>query len=135
MGIARVRKFLLEWLSFLYAAQPLECSARPHLLLSFTPPSRVGSPSLKAFLSSPWLTPGARRHRYVPIGLLERLPAKLNDRPPAYVGRNELETLMASPHANDWVKITERLLGPVPTNYSFTPKHKANAAGPIEAEG
>ena len=93
LGVARVRKFLLEWLSFL--------------------------------------------HRYVPVGLLERLPGRLQDRPPAFVGRDDLETLMASPSAADWVRITEMLLGPVPDNYSFTPKHKANAydAGPIEAEG
>lgn len=45
-------------------------------------------------------------HRYVPIGLLERLPPNLNDRPPAYKGRDELETLMASTNYKDWIKIT-----------------------------
>lgn len=30
-------------------------------------------------------------HRYVPVGLLEKLPAKLNERPLPYKGRNELE--------------------------------------------
>lgn len=44
-------------------------------------------------------------HRYVPIGLLERLPPDLNDRPPAYKGRNDLETLMASTNYKDWIKI------------------------------
>lgn len=45
-------------------------------------------------------------HRYVPIGLLEVLPPNLNDRPPSYKGRNELETLMASENYLDWIKIT-----------------------------
>ena len=66
-------------------------------------------------------------HRYVPVGLLERLPVRLQDRPPRFVGRDDLETLMASPNANDWVKITELLLGPTPAGFDFTPKHKANA--------
>jgi tRNA-dihydrouridine synthase 3 len=45
-------------------------------------------------------------HRYVPVGLLERLPPSLNDRPPAYRGRNELETLLASGNYKDWIKIS-----------------------------
>lgn len=34
-------------------------------------------------------------HRYVPVGLLERLPARMNDRPYPYRGRNELEVRCA----------------------------------------
>lgn len=30
-------------------------------------------------------------HRYVPIGLLERFPISMNDRPMPYKGRDELE--------------------------------------------
>lgn len=30
------------------------------------------------------------QHRYIPIGLLEVLPGRLNDRPPAFRGRDEL---------------------------------------------
>lgn len=45
-------------------------------------------------------------YRYVPIGLLEYLPPQINDRPPAWQGRNELETLMGSGNYKDWVKIT-----------------------------
>ena len=65
--------------------------------------------------------------RYVPVGLMEVLPQLVNDRPPAYFGRDDLETLMASPQADDWVKISEILLGPVPEGFRFVPKHKANA--------
>jgi hypothetical protein len=42
-------------------------------------------------------------HRYIPVGLLEVLPQKLNWRPPSYFGRNDLETMMASESAADWV--------------------------------
>ena len=71
----------------------------------------------------------------MPIGLLDVLPARINERPPSYYGRSDLETLLASPAADDWVKLSEMLLGPVPTGYRFTPKHKANASGPMVAEG
>ncbi|KAM3852413.1 tRNA-dihydrouridine(47) synthase [NAD(P)(+)]-like isoform 3-T3 [Vipera latastei] len=65
--------------------------------------------------------------RYVPVGLLERLPQRINERPPYYLGRDHLETLMASQNVDDWIKISEMLLGRVPANFSFLPKHKANS--------
>ncbi|XP_072364777.1 tRNA-dihydrouridine(47) synthase [NAD(P)(+)]-like isoform X1 [Scyliorhinus torazame] len=65
--------------------------------------------------------------RYIPVGLLERLPQRINERPPYYLGRDYLETLMASQNVSDWVKISEMLLGPVPPNFTFLPKHKANS--------
>ena len=93
-------------------------------------------------------------HRYVPVGLLEHLPPSLNDRPPAYFGRNDMETLMASNNYKDWIKITcvpiflrlnsicfymltlwfasEMFLGPVHSGFQFQPKHRSNA---YEAEG
>ncbi|CAH1790151.1 unnamed protein product [Owenia fusiformis] len=82
-GVDITRKFLLEWLSFLY--------------------------------------------RYIPVGILEQAPQRINERPPYYVGRNDLETLMASGNCADWVKISEMLLGPVPDGFTFLPKHKANS--------
>ena len=30
------------------------------------------------------------QYRYIPIGLLERLPARINERAPAFQGRDEL---------------------------------------------
>ncbi|KAK7751200.1 tRNA-dihydrouridine synthase 3 [Diatrype stigma] len=71
-------------------------------------------------------------HRYVPIGLLEHLPPNLNDRPPKYRGRNDLETLLASDNYKDWIKISEMFLGPAHPDFKFQPKHKSNS---YEAEG
>ncbi|GAA6026122.1 hypothetical protein JCM11491_002806 [Sporobolomyces phaffii] len=73
-------------------------------------------------------------HRYVPVGLLERMPAHMNERALPFKGRDELETLLASDQANDWVKITNMFLGQPPDDWSFTPKHKAASADP-EAQG
>ncbi|OCL10254.1 tRNA-dihydrouridine synthase 3 [Glonium stellatum] len=72
--------------------------------------------------------------RYVPIGLLEYLPPSLQDRPPAFRGRDDLETLMSSDHYKDWIKISEMFLGPAHPNFKFEPKHKSNSYE-IEAEG
>ncbi|KAJ9664179.1 tRNA-dihydrouridine synthase 3 [Neophaeococcomyces mojaviensis] len=75
-------------------------------------------------------------HRYVPIGLLEYLPPRINDRPPRYAGRDELETLLASDSYKDWIKISEIFLGTVKdaeglkggdSEYGWVPKHKSNA--------
>lgn len=82
-GVETTRRFLLEWLSFLY--------------------------------------------RYIPVGVLEQVPQKINERAPKYVGRSDLETLLSSPNCGDWIKISEMLLGPVPDGFNFLPKHKANA--------
>lgn len=71
--------------------------------------------------------------RYIPAGLLERLPQRINEKPPPYFGRNDLETLLSSGNSADWVKISEILLGPVPTGFCFLPKHKSNSY--TETEG
>ncbi|XP_005060263.1 PREDICTED: tRNA-dihydrouridine(47) synthase [NAD(P)(+)]-like [Ficedula albicollis] len=65
--------------------------------------------------------------RYIPVGLLEHLPQRINERPPYYLGRDYLETLMASQNVDDWIKISQLLLGPVPPSFTFLPKHKANS--------
>lgn len=66
-------------------------------------------------------------YRYIPVSLLDVIPQRLNWRSPSYFGRNELETLMASDSAADWIRISEMLLGKVPQGFTFTPKHKSNA--------
>lgn len=65
--------------------------------------------------------------RYIPVGLLDVVPQQINWRPPSYHGRDELETLMASDSAADWIRISEMLLGKVPVGFTFAPKHKSNA--------
>ncbi|KAL8676849.1 MAG: hypothetical protein Q9186_006676 [Xanthomendoza sp. 1 TL-2023] len=73
-------------------------------------------------------------YRYVPLGILEHLPPNLQDRPPAWRGRNDLETLLGSDNYKDWIKISEMFLGPAHKDFRFEPKHKSNSYE-IEAEG
>ncbi|KAJ4358350.1 tRNA-dihydrouridine synthase 3 [Didymosphaeria variabile] len=73
-------------------------------------------------------------HRYVPLGLLAHLPPNIQDRPPRFKGRDDLETLLASENYKDWIKISEMFLGPAAEGFKFEPKHKSNAYE-IEAEG
>lgn len=93
-------------------------------------------------------------YRYVPVGILEYLPPSLQDRPPAWRGRSELETLLGSGNYKDWIKIryviyscgcrgngavanlyigSEMFLGPAHKDFNFQPKHKSNSYE-IEAE-
>lgn len=66
-------------------------------------------------------------HRYVPVGILERFPSKINQRPPNFFGRDDMETLMASSKIDDWMKLAELVLGPAPASFKFEVKHQANA--------
>jgi tRNA-dihydrouridine synthase 3 len=61
----------------------------------------VGIGTTRRFLLE-WLSFSCR---YVPIGLLEYLPPRIQDRPPTFRGRNELETLLSSENYRDWIKI------------------------------
>ncbi|KAH8112384.1 zinc finger dihydrouridine synthase [Phellopilus nigrolimitatus] len=106
---------------------------RPHCLFF---PAHFGSDTAGVNTTRRYLCESLSfTHRYVPIGLLEVLPAKLNDRPPAFRGRDELETLLSSPDSRDWVRISEMFLGKVPEGWSFTPKHKSNSYGAEEGQG
>ncbi|CAM9701122.1 unnamed protein product, partial [Hapterophycus canaliculatus] len=60
--------------------------------------------------------------RYIPAGVLEVLPQRINEKPPPFNGRDELEGLMCSLNPKDWIKISEMLLGPTPKAFEFEPK-------------
>ena len=62
---------------------------------------RFGVGTTRKFLLE-WLSFSCR---YVPIGILEHLPPKFGDRPPAFRGRSDLETLLSSANYKDWIKI------------------------------
>lgn len=66
-------------------------------------------------------------HRYIPAGLLEVLPQRSNWRPSAFVGRSDLETLLASRDPADWIRISTWFLGPTPSGYKFHAKHQAKS--------
>lgn len=66
-------------------------------------------------------------HRYIPVGLLEVVPQRIHWRPPPIVGRDEMETRLASPAVSDWMWIVDKLLGPPPSQFTFIPKHKSNS--------
>jgi len=65
--------------------------------------------------------------RYVPVGIVEHFPVAINHRPPAFFGRDDRETLLSSTYVQDWIKISEMYLGPIPDDFDFVPKHRANA--------
>ena len=71
-------------------------------------------------------------HRYTPVGILETIDGQLanvsmTQRPPKFVGRDDMETMLASDDASVWVDLCEKLLGKAPDGWKFTPKHKSNA--------
>ncbi|KAJ3347947.1 tRNA-dihydrouridine(47) synthase [NAD(P)(+)]-like protein [Entophlyctis luteolus] len=66
-------------------------------------------------------------YRYIPVGLLDVLPQKFNERAPAFYGRDYFETLLASPRVEDWIYVTEKILGKAPQDFHFIPKHKSNS--------
>ena len=51
----------------------------------------------------------------------------MNQRPPLYFGRCDLETILSSNNSNDWIKLSEMFLGNVDKDYTFIPKHKSNS--------
>lgn len=83
----------------------------------------IGVENSRRFLLE-WLS---FQHRYIPVGILQEPPQRINQRPPHFKGRDDLETLLGSPACSDWIKISEMLLGKPPEGFVFVPKHNASA--------
>lgn len=66
-------------------------------------------------------------HRYIPMGICERYPVQLNERPPQWRGRDDLETQLGSTDVRDWIKLSELFFGKTDDNFAFLPKHKSNS--------
>ncbi|KAI6175924.1 TRNA-dihydrouridine(47) synthase [NAD(P)(+)] [Aphelenchoides bicaudatus] len=66
------------------------------------------------------------QYRYVPLGILER-PQRMNEKPMPYFGRSDMETMLSSRRASDWIQVSEMFLGKTPDGFLFVPKHNANA--------
>ena len=49
------------------------------------------------------------QHRYVPIGLLEVLPGRINDRPPLFKGRDELGIHFSNLSLNHYLSFGQKL--------------------------
>jgi hypothetical protein len=92
--------FYAAWFPLLTPATPLP-----------SPPTSAPRPRPRRRFLLEWLS---FTHRYIPVGLLEVLPQAMHWRPPAFVGRSDLETLLGSDNAADWVALSEMLLGPAP---------------------
>ena len=73
-------------------------------------------------------------HRYVPVGLLERPDALITDRKVPFAGRDELETLFASPLVDDWRAVASLLLGPERGPLHWKPRHNSYANVDQDAE-
>ncbi|AET38747.1 tRNA dihydrouridine synthase DUS3 Ecym_3254 [Eremothecium cymbalariae DBVPG len=66
-------------------------------------------------------------HRYVPMGICERYPIQLNERPPNWRGRDDLETWLGSTGVSDWIKLSDLFFGKANDKFVFQPKHKSNS--------
>ena len=71
-------------------------------------------------------------HRYVPLGLLDHVPIRMNDRPPPFAGRDALESLLSSPSSSDWVRISEMFLGRAPEGWHFTRAWILTSKAPLQ---
>lgn len=113
-GVNNTRRFLLEWISFLHRYIPVGLLEVIPQQLNHRPPSYMVS----------W---NSENHHTVFYKLPFFLIVSFIFYYFLQCGRNDLETLMLSKNCRDWIKISEMLLGPVPEEFQFEPKHKANS--------
>jgi len=106
-GINNTRRFLLEFLSFLYRYVPVGLLEVIPQHMNERPPKYMVRELSLLLIFCLWFN-------------------KIYGNFLRQCGRNDLETLMMSRNCADWIKISEMLLGPVPDGFEFQPKHKAN---------
>jgi tRNA-dihydrouridine synthase 3 len=112
-GVNSTRRFLLEWLSFLHRYVPVGLlEVVPQAMNERPPLNMVSVKSMVFFFERSCIL----KLEFLTLAIFCYIQC----------GRNDLETLMLSSNCADWVKITEMLLGPVPEDFKFDPKHKAN---------
>eukprot|EP00981_Chlorochromonas_danica_P006375 scaffold1365_cov163-Ochromonas_danica.AAC.65 len=119
-GIATTRRFLLEWLSFLHRYVPAG------LLEYKSAAAAVDKSGGSNYLG----VNGNASSSYQGIKADDVYAQTMNQRPPQYFGRCDLESLLSSGLSVDWIRISEMLLGPVKEDFHFIPKHKTNSYPP-----
>jgi len=94
-GVETTRRFMLEWISFLHR----QVYSEKNVCVFFSIIKTLHYYSSTCIYVELY-------HRYIPVGILERPPQRINERPPFYRGRDDMETLMASSNCADWVKLS-----------------------------
>lgn len=121
-GVETTRRFFLEWMGFAHRYVPvglieegaLERDAERAAAAAASAAAAPSAPAAEDASNWSTTTLSARR--------------TLRLRAPRYRGRDDLETLLASEHPDDWVRVSEMALGAkAPPGFRFEPKHKSNA--------
>ena len=67
-------------------------------------------------------------HRYIPMGICERYPVRLNERPPNWIGRDKHgRVFWEALSSKDWIKLSEMFFGKADDSFVFTRKHKGGS--------
>jgi len=143
-GVENSRRYLLEFLSFLHRYVPLGIQERPWGSVDTIQGIKRDKTGLGAGSAVRVHHELSARYSMDPTSnplLNSNHDPNSNDfgvgsmgcmqlKAPPYYARNDLEQLMSSAQVNDWIRMSEILIGPVPDGFKFTPKHKASSTNP-----